>query len=98
MNALPRTNRTILAHLVALGSGLALAALSLPVCNRALEVEPLPLSPWLRLAATLLVVAWSHYLVWLFRRMLQQQLSSGYCAALFLGTGAALFMTYVCLL
>ena len=52
----------------------------------------------LRLAALGLVVTWTGFLAWLFRGMLHQQISSGYCTFLFFGAWTVFFLIYNCLL
>ncbi len=77
--------------------GFVLAISSFFAWSASLEKEPLPLGPILRLAALSLIVAWTHFLVWLFSKMFHRQISSGYCAVLFFGAWAIFFLTYNCL-
>jgi cbb3-type cytochrome oxidase subunit 1 len=77
--------------------GLLLAVGSLLAWAASLDREPLPLGAMLRLAAIGLVVVWSHYLLWLFGKMLNRRISNGYCAALFFSAWAVFFLIYNCL-
>jgi hypothetical protein len=86
---------------------LNLAALSCPlflvigfllVWGVSLEKDTTSLGVGLRLAALGLVVLWTHFLTWLFRKMSQREISAGYCAVLFFGAWAVFFLVYNCLL
>lgn len=77
--------------------GFLLVAGSFWAWASSLEREPLSLGATLRLAALGLVVVWSHYLLWLFGKMLNRRISNGYCAALFFGAWAVFFLIYNCL-
>ena len=77
--------------------GIVLAVGSFLAWAASLEREPLPLGAAIRLVALGLVVAWSHYLLWLFGKMLKRRISNGYCAALFFGAWAVFFLIYNCL-
>ena len=77
--------------------GFVLAVGSFLAWATSLERQPHPLGATLRLVALGLVVLWSHYLLWLFGKMLNRGISSGYCAALFFGAWAVFFLIYNCL-
>ena len=62
-----------------------------------IEKEPTP-SVLTRLAVLLLVIAWTHLLVWLFRKMSRHEISSGYCSVLFFGAWTVFFLVQSCLL
>jgi hypothetical protein len=77
------------------------AALWIPsalIWLRAVEKEPSPLGPGLHLAAVALVIAWSHFLIWIFRGMRENRISNGHCAILFFGAWITFFLVYNCLL
>jgi hypothetical protein len=84
-------------HLLAIACTLGLVVPSFLIWGESLDRQPTPLGAWLRLAALALVVMWSHFLVWLFRRMSRQEISSAYCSILFFGAWAIFFLIYNCL-
>ena len=84
-------------HLAAMTYTLGLAIASFLVWGASLEREAAPLGAGLRLLALALVVIWTHFLVWLFRRMSHREISVGYCALLFFGAWAVFFLIYNCL-
>jgi hypothetical protein len=77
---------------------LGLAFASALVWSRCLEIEASPIPMLLRLAALCLVVSWTHFLVWLTRKMFKQQISNGYCTVLFFGGWIVFFLIHNCLL
>jgi hypothetical protein len=74
-----------------------LAVTSVLIWGVCVDRQPAPLGSVLRLAALALVVAWTHLLVWLFRRMSCREVSAGYCAVVFFGAWAVFFLIYNCL-
>jgi len=85
-------------NLVALSCSLVLALGFLLVWTVSLEKDTTPLGVGLRLAALGLIVLWTHFLTWLFRKMSRREISAGYCALLFFGAWAVFFLVYNCLL
>ena len=85
-------------HLLAISYALVLAIASYLIWGASVTRQPVPLGTGLRLAALVLVVMWSHFLVWLFRRMSRQEAAVGYCTVLFFGAWAVFFLIYNCLL
>ena len=63
----------IRSHLVAISYAVALATGSYLVWRDSVDGQRTPLGAGMRLAALALVVMWSHFLVWLFRKMLRQE-------------------------
>jgi hypothetical protein len=91
------THPALRQHLLPMSLAVALVACSVLVCNRAIQFEPFPVGPWVKLAAVGLVVSWSHYLVWLFQKMRRHEISAGYVTILFWGAIGAIFLGYKCL-
>ncbi len=90
-------NKGLKTDLVACAWGCGLAATSFLAWTASLEREPLRLGVGLRLVALGLVVVWSHYLLWLFGKMVNRRISSGYCGVLFFGAWAMFFLIDNCL-
>src|SRR2546430_1514723 len=85
-------------HLLSITYAVALSTASYLVWGTSLERESAPLGVGLRLAALTLVVAWSHFLVWIFRKISRQEISVAHCATLFFGAWAVFFLIYNCLI
>jgi hypothetical protein len=85
-------------HLATLICASGLAIGSFLVWRACLERQPAPIGIGLRLAAIGLVVMWTHFLVWLSRKMSARAISVGYCTLLFFGASAVFFLIYNCLL
>src|SRR5437016_3060003 len=97
LNSIVR-NQGLKIHFAACVWGFVLAVASFFAWDVSLEKEPLRLGPGLRLVALSLVILWSHYLLWLYGKMLSRRISSGYCAVLFFGSWAIFFLIYNCLI
>jgi hypothetical protein len=91
-------HRSLKLNLVAISYTLGLALTSCFIWTSSLDRVSGSLSAGLRLTALALVVAWTHFLVWLFRRMLHGVISNGYCAVLFFGAWTLFFLVYNCLM
>jgi hypothetical protein len=85
-------------NLAALSYSLILALGFLLVWGISLEKDTTPIGVGLRLVALGVVVLWTHWLTWLFRKMSQREISAAYCAVLFFGAWAVFFLVYSCLL
>ena len=85
-------------HLATMICALGLAIGSFLIWDCCVERQPDPIGMGLRLAALGLVVMWTHFLVWLTRKMSRREISIGYCTLLFFGGWTVFFLIYNCLL
>src|SRR5690242_15176497 len=85
-------------HLATVIWAMSLAIGSFLVWETYVERQPGPIGSELRLASLGLVVIWTHFLVWLTRKMSTRDISTGYCIVLFFGAWAVFFLIYNCLL